>query len=221
MVGFLFSAMGALWALLVTDRIDSQIQQLSDARAVTVRQIEALNRIASEYFIANQQGDLIFIMAAQSGADRELASDIYQGNILDRATPVQNMIGELALQGQLDFRQVYDAYQGLNEETRKNFTFTNFMRLKKMESEVIIQGQQRVPALLDVNSAIDQQLNAKKAAQSRNHILGVLTAIVGSAVLLAANVFTERGPRHHGDPAGQGPGVLPHSIDRDREGEAP
>lgn len=199
--GFLFSAMGALWALLVTDRIDAQIQQLSDARAVTARQIEALNQLASEYFIANQQGDLIFIMAAQSGADRDIASDIYQGNILDRATPVQNMIGELAMQGQLDFQQVYGAYQRLNEETRRNFTFTNFMSLKKMESEVIQQGQRRVPELLDVNSAIDRQLNARKAAQSRNHVLGVLTAIVGSAVLLAANVITQRSPRRDAEPS--------------------
>lgn len=198
--GFLFSAIGALWALLVTDRIDSQIQQLADARAVAVRQIETLNRLASEYFIANQQGDLIFIMAAQPGADRELASDIYQGNILDRAIPVQNMIGELALQGQLDFQQVYGSYQRLNEDTRRNFTFTNFMGLKQMESEVIQRGQRRVPELVDLNSEIDRQLNAKKAAQSRNHVLGVLTAVIGSAVLLAANVITQRTPRRDDQP---------------------
>lgn len=47
-------------------------------------QITTLNRIASEYFIANQQGDLIFILALQPGANRDLAADIYQGNMLDR-----------------------------------------------------------------------------------------------------------------------------------------
>lgn len=38
-------------------------------------------------------------------------------------------------------------------------------------------------------------------AQSRNHVPGVLTAIVGSAVLLAANVITQRSPRRDGEPS--------------------
>ncbi len=131
-------------------------------------------------------------MANQSGADRELASSIYQGNILDRATPVRNMIAELALEKQIDFRVTYDAYMALNEETRKNFTFGNFMRLKQMEAGVIMKGQQRVPELLDINSELDRELAATKSRQSRNHVLGVLTAIIGSAVLLAANVISEK-----------------------------
>ena len=199
--GFLFSAIGALWALLVTDRLDSQIEKLADARSTITRQVEVLNRTAGEYFIANQQGDLIFIMANQSGADKELASLVYQGNILDRATPVRNMIAELAMQNQIDFRQTYDAYMSLNEETRKNFTFANFMRLKQMEAEVVMKGQQRVPELLDINAELDRQLAATKSRQSRNHVMGVLTAILGSAVLLAANVFTEKaGTRDDGPP---------------------
>lgn len=197
--GFVFSAIGALWALLVTDRLDAEIQQIADTRAQITRQVEALNRMAGEYFIANQQGDLIFITASQPGADRELASSIYQGNILDRATPVRNMIAELAMQKQLDFRQTYDAYTALNDDTRKNFTFENFMRLKQMEAEVIMKGQQRVPELLDINDDLDGRLTATKARQSRNHVAGVLTAIFGSAVLLAANVITERpGARDEG-----------------------
>ena len=35
-------------------------------------------------------------------------------------------------------------------------------------------------------------LNAKQAQQSRNHILGVTMAIIGSVVLLGANLITER-----------------------------
>lgn len=190
--GFLFSAIGSLWALLVTDRLDSQIEQLADARSMNTRQVEALNRMAGEYFIANQQGDLIFITASQSGADKELASSIYQGNVLDRATPVRNMIAELAMEKQIDFRKTYDAYMALNDEARKNFTFGNFMRLKQMEAEVIMKGQQRVPELLDINAEIDRELAATKSRQSRNHILGVLTAIIGSAVLLAANMISEK-----------------------------
>lgn len=44
---------------------------------------------------------------------------------------------------------------------------------------------------MKVNNELDRSLLAKQAAQSRNHILAVLTAILGSAVLLAANVIVE------------------------------
>lgn len=192
--GFLFSTMGALWALLVTDRLDAQIQQLADQKSTNASQITTLNRLASEYFIANQQGDLIFILTLQPGTNRELAGDIYKGNILDRATPVQNMIGELALERQLDFRPTYDRYTTLNETARAELTFENFMRLKQFESEVIMQGQSRVPELVKANNELDRELLAKQAAQSRNHVMAVLVAILGSAVLLAANLITERAP---------------------------
>lgn len=35
--GFVFSAIGALWALLVTDRLDAEIQQIADTRAQITR----------------------------------------------------------------------------------------------------------------------------------------------------------------------------------------
>lgn len=191
-VGFLFSTVGALWALLVTDRLDARIQRLGEQKSVNASQITTLNRIASEYFIANQQGDLIFLLALQPGANRGLASDVYQGNMLDRATPVRNMIAELALEHQLDYRQTYDAYTRLNDQARSDLTFSNFMNVKKFESDVIMQGQNRVPDLVKANNDVDRSLLATQAAQSRNHVLAVLTAIIGSAVLLAANVVVEK-----------------------------
>ncbi len=190
--GFVFSAVGALWALLVTDRLGADIQALSDQRAVNAAQIEALNRIASEYFIANQQGDLIFITAHQNGSDKELASDIRQGNMLDRATPVRNMIGELAIEKQLDFNKVNDKYREINEKARQDFTWANFKDLKELEAAIITKGQDRVPVLVRESAELDQQLNARKAQQSRNHVLAVVTALIGSAALLAANLISER-----------------------------
>ena len=53
--------------------------------------------------------------------------------MLDRATPVRNMIGALAIAKQLSYRQTYDAYEKLNDETRTNLTFENFTKLKWAE----------------------------------------------------------------------------------------
>lgn len=111
--GFLFATVGAVWSFLVVDSLSEQGKQLADARAGLTRQMQSLATIASEYFIANQQGDLIFILAQQDGAREELARLISKGNLLDRATPVRNMIGALALAKQLDYRQAYDQYERL------------------------------------------------------------------------------------------------------------
>ena len=190
--GFLFSVVGTLWALLVTDRIDGEVQQIAKTRSANTARIDKLQRLASEYFIANQQGDLIFIMGLQPGANRELAASVYQGNILDRATPVQTMIGALGEENQLDFRKTYDSYRALNDQAKSNFTMETFTRLKDNEREIIMQGQARAFALTEQNTGLDQLLRAKQSQQSRNNLLGVLAAIVGSAALLAANLIGER-----------------------------
>ena len=55
---------------------------------------------------------MIFIQAQQGSARRDVADLIYKGNMLDRATPVRNMIGALAVAKQLDYRQTYGAPVG-------------------------------------------------------------------------------------------------------------
>lgn len=190
--GFLFSTLGTLWALLVTDKLDSQIQQIAGTRTANAVQIDRLQRLASEYFMSNQQGDLIFIMGLQPGADRELAASVYRGNILDRANPVRDMIRALGEESQLDIERTYTTYRTLNEQAKQNFTLENFTRLKDNEREIIMQGQARADDLAKENAGLDQLLRAKQSQQSRNNVLGVLAAIVGSTVLLAANLLGEK-----------------------------
>ena len=52
------------------------------------------------------------------------------GNMLDRATPVRNMLGELALEHQLDYEKESAAYTGLNDEAQANLTAANFRAVK-------------------------------------------------------------------------------------------
>lgn len=190
-VGFLFGTLGAAWSYLFDDRLNEELRQLSDTKADLILQMDTLNSLASDYFIANQQGDLIFLLAQQGNAQQDLAALIYQGNVLDRATPVRNMIGALALAGQLDYQQTYDAYERLNEETRENLSFEIFTRLKQAEQAIILQGQERVPALLEDLFEIEQAINANQAAQQRNQVIGLVTSIFGNLLLLAATLIAE------------------------------
>ena len=58
---------------MIVDRLSEEMRHLSDTKADLKGQIDSLNSIASDYFIANQQGDLIFILALQATARQDLA----------------------------------------------------------------------------------------------------------------------------------------------------
>jgi hypothetical protein len=191
--GFLFGTLGAAWSFVFEDSLNEEMRQLSNAKADLVGQMDTLTGIASDYFIANQQGDLIFLLAGQENVRQELASLIYEGNVLDRATPVRNMIAALALAKQLDYQQTYDAYEKLSNETRTNLSFENFTRLKQTEQAIIQQGQERVPMLLNDIFEIDKAINANRAAQQRNRVLGLISSIFGNLLLLSANLVAESG----------------------------
>jgi len=188
--GFLFATGGGAWSYQIVDRLSERVKELSNAKSRLAEEIQKLNTIASEYFIANQQGDLIFILAEQGNARRDLAALIYKGNVLDRATPVRNMIGALALAKELEYRQTYGAYEKLNEQARADFSFANFSKLKLVEQEIISKGQQRVPRLLNQSFEIDKELHALEATQKQNRLLGFLASIFGSLLLLSANLTT-------------------------------
>lgn len=187
--GFLFAVVGSVWSFVLVDRLGEEMRQLSDTKADLRRQIESLNSIASDYFIANQQGDLIFMLALQGSSRQDVAGLIYKGNMLDRATPVRNMIGALAIARQLDYRQTYDAYEKLNEETRANLSFDNFTKLKQVEKAIIAKGEERVPLLLNNLFQIEKAINANEAVQKKTRVIGLIASILGGLILLGANLI--------------------------------
>lgn len=194
-LGFFFGVVGATWSLLVIDRQGEEMRKLSNTKADLTRQIQSLNSIASEYFIANQQGDLIFILAQQGNARQDVSGLIYQGNMLDRATPVRNMIGALAIAKQLDYRQTYGAYEKLNGETRAHLSFESFTKLKQVEKVIVTAGQERVPLLLSSVFELEKEINANEAAQKRNRLIGLVSSVFGSFLLLFANLVAQKAPK--------------------------
>jgi hypothetical protein len=194
--GFLFGTVGALWSFVVVDRQGEELKRLSGARAELAREMQSLQGIASEYFIANQQGDLIFILAQQGNARPDIARLIYQGNMLDRATPVRNMIGALAIAKQLDYRRAYGIYEKLNDETRASLSFENYSKLKQVEQAILTKGQERVPLLLSAGFEKDRAIRAAEAKQKRNRVIGLVSSFFGNLLLLLANLIPK--------PAGQG-----------------
>jgi hypothetical protein len=74
----------------------------------------------------------------------------------------------------------------------------NFTRLKQEEKNIIVKGQESeesVPLLLDQLFEIEREINANEAAQKKQRILGLAASILGSSLLLFANLAAEREPK--------------------------
>ncbi|MFL6237423.1 MAG: hypothetical protein ACJ76N_30160 [Thermoanaerobaculia bacterium] len=191
--GFVFGTLGALWSFVVVDRQSEEIKRLSNQKADFANQVQSLNSISYDYFIANQQGDLIYILAQQGNARQDIAGLLYKGNVLDRATPVRNMLGALAIAKLLSYRQSYDAYEKINDAARADpGSFEKFTRLKQVEKNFITAGQERVPLLLNGMFETDKAINAAEAVQKRNRAIGLVSSILGSFLLLLANLIAKR-----------------------------
>ena len=188
--GIALTILSAAWSFFFASKLSGEIKQMTDFKADLTRQVETINLNAYSYFIANQQGDLIFILAQQGNARKDIVSLIYKGNMLDRATPVRNMIGALAIAKQLSYRQTYDAYEKLNDEARTNLTFENFTKLKRVEKTLIEQGQERVPLLLNILYNTDRAISANEAKQKMYGMIGFIGIVFGNSLLLFANIIT-------------------------------
>jgi hypothetical protein len=110
--------------------------------------------------------------------------------MLDRETPVRNMIGALAMARQLDYRQTYDAFDQLNQTARQNLTTETFFAVKQREKEIITQGQDLAGTLLGQQFEIRKAINANDAAQHKARVIGAVFSILSTLLLLFASIAT-------------------------------
>ena len=190
--GFLFGTVGAIWSFAFDHSLGDELRQLTDLKADLTEQVRSLNGLANEYFIANHQGDLIFVLAYQDNARKDVAPLIYKANLLDRAAPVRNMIGALAIAKQLDYRKTYDAYKALNDAARADLSFAHFTKLKQAERELITKGQDRVPVLTKVLFEVETAIRRNGRSQKRNEVISLLSSSLGGFLLLLANLIASR-----------------------------
>jgi hypothetical protein len=188
--GSISAVVGILWSLLYINRLTDEARVLADMRDEIGKRMTTIQAAASEYFIANQQGDLVFVLAHQGNARQDLAALIYKGNMLDRETPVRNMIGALAMARQVDYRQTYDAFDQLNQTARQNLTTETFFAVKQREKEIITQGQDLAGTMFGQQFEIRKAINANDAAQHKARVIGAVFSILSTLLLLFASIAT-------------------------------
>jgi hypothetical protein len=195
-LGFLSSLVGTLGSFLVLEKVNARLKGLVDQKGAAAQEIDKLGGLASDYFMANQQGDLIYMLGLQPGARQDLAALIYKGNLLDRAEPVRNIMGALAVSRLLEYRSTYDQYEKLVDSAKAAASsFAAFMAVKMYEREVVEKAQARVDALQASLLPLGQQISAAEAQLRARQIFLIMFSSVGAFLLLLANLFehTTRG----------------------------
>jgi hypothetical protein len=187
--GFFFGSIGALWSYWFVDSAAEEMARLSRSIATAQAEVTAIGSAESDYFIANGQSDLIFVLAQQPDARREIVGKIYAGNMYDRATPIRNVIGVLAIAKLLDYRQTYDAYEALNDVARQDAALASFVKLKEFERAIVQMAQQHVAELQQRIVRDTQALREIEQAQRSRSAIGVLCSVLGSLILLGTNLL--------------------------------
>jgi hypothetical protein len=187
-VGVVFSILGSVGTTLWIAPLHEHIKELSDFRDVSARHVAELANAESIYFMANQQGDLIFMLGLQTNSRPDLADKIYAGNLLDRATPIRNMIGALALAKALDYRATYDAYEKLNQSARESLSFERYTAVKSFEREIVSKAETLIASLNMKVLSLEAQLNAAEASAKTRQVIAFVLTLLGTCSLLLANL---------------------------------
>src|SRR5262249_38956748 len=139
-------------------------------------------------FIANQQGDLIYALSLQEGSRSDLVTLLYQGNLLDRAEPIRNLVAAMAIAGLLDYRKTYDEYERLNDDARRSADFGPYAAVKAYERDLVQLSQKRVADLEVTLGPTNRKITRAEARLRSRHQYMIILSSAGAFFLLLANL---------------------------------
>jgi hypothetical protein len=204
LIGFLLTVIGALGPQFFVGPVEDRAQGVDQAAKTIAARIDNLRAAQSQYLLFQQMGVLVYALnatgVASSGSAQETTLNrLYQLSLLDRSFAVRQMLGELALAKQLDYRQTSDKYDELIAAARKDFTLPSFQAVDDFETDAMRKADAWMAklqqGLLDAEHA-KSDLDAT-AGRRKLQLLVVMT--LGSTVLLAANLLSEK-PAGSADP---------------------
>jgi hypothetical protein len=197
LIGFLLTVIGALGPQVYVGPVEDRAQDFDQNAKTLSARIDNLRAAQSQYLMFQQMGVLVYALnvtgVASGGSSQETTLNrLYQLSLLDRSSAVRQMLGELALAKQLDYRRTSDKYGELIAAARKDFSLPSFQSVDDFETEAMRKADAWMAklqqALLDAQHA-KSDLDAL-ASWRKLQLLIVMT--LGSTVLLAANLLSEK-----------------------------
>ncbi len=197
LIGFLLTVIGALGPQFYVGPVEDRAADVDQAAKTVSARIDNLRAAQSQYLLFQQMGVLVYALnatgVAASGTSQETTLNrLYQLSLLDRSSAVRQMLGELALARQLDYRETSDKYGALIAAARKDFALPTFQAVDDFETDAMSKADawmaKMQQALFDAQRA-KSDLDAE-ATRRKLQLLVVMT--LGSTILLAANLLSEK-----------------------------
>jgi hypothetical protein len=197
LIGFTLTALGSLGPQFYVGPIEDRSADVDQLGKTLTARIDNLRSAQSQYLLFEQMGVLVYALnttgvAATGTSQQSTLSNLYQLSLLDRSSAMRQVIGELARAGQLTYRETSDRYGALIAAARKDFSLPDFQAVDDFETATMRQAdawmERLQQALLDAEHA-KSDLDAA-ATRRKVHLLVLVT--LGSTLLLAANLISER-----------------------------
>ena len=199
LIGFTLTALGTLGPQFYVGPVEDRASDVDQFAKTLAARIDNLRNAQSQYLLFQQMGQLVFALdvagVASNGASQQTTlNDLYQLSLIDRSSAMRQVIGELARAGQLTYRGTSDKYGSLVDAARKGFSLPAFQAVDDFEAATMRQADawmaQLQQSLLDARRA-KGDLDAA-ASKRKLHLLVLMT--LGSTLLLAANLISEKPP---------------------------
>lgn len=197
LIGFLLTVIGALGPHFYVGPVEDRAADVDQAAKTVSARIDNLRAAQSQYLLFQQMGVLVYALnatgVATSGTSQETTLNrLYQLSLLDRSSAVRQMLGELALAHQLNYRETSDKYGALIGVARKDFALPTFQAVDDFETDAMSKADAWMAKL---QQALFDAQRAKsdydvEATRRKLQLLVVMT--LGSTILLAANLLSEK-----------------------------
>jgi hypothetical protein len=197
LIGFLLTVVGALGPQFYVGPVEDRASDGDQFAKTLSARIDNLRAAQSQYLLFEQMGALVFALDA-TGAAANAASQgatlnrLYQLSLLDRASGVRQMLGELGRARELTYRDASDKYNALVAEARKGFSLPAFQAVDDFETDVMRKTDAWMAKLQQALQDAQREKSDLDALAARRKLQLLVLMTLGSTLLLAANLISEK-----------------------------
>jgi hypothetical protein len=206
LIGFALTALGTLGPQFYVSAVeDSSAETDQFAKSLTAR-IDTLRSAQSQYLLFEQMGVLVYALkasglAAAGSSQHDTLSGLYQLALLDRSTSMRQMIGELARARQLTYRETSDKYGALIATARKDVSLASYQAVDDFETQTMRQADALMASLQESLLSAQRTKGELDSLAARRKLQLIVIMTLGSTLLLAANLMSEKAPPQTEAPA--------------------
>jgi len=197
LIGFVLAVLSTLGPQFYVGPVEDFAAEADRSAKSLAARIETLRGARSQYLTFQQIGVLIYALnatglAAQGSSQHDTLSKLYELSLVDRSGAVRQVIGELAKAKKLDYRATSDSYGELIAAARKDVGLATYKAVDDFEAATMMRVNDLMAELQKAMLAVEEAKGMADALASRRRLHMLVVTALGSTLLLAANLMSEK-----------------------------